>query len=165
MFETAHINNFPYSRTAFAEADLPDRVIEAPAFLSLICRVSPRIGFEGWMRIVACEEIGGVVSDDETACEIEIVMDRDFESGACRIPAAWQDEIFDTAADLLEEIFEIPRNMLDLANLSPFETQHLHEESLRFNIMADLCSEILAWNTSRLRALAARPEVELLRLP
>lgn len=117
------------------------------------------------MRIVACEEIKCAFADDETACEIELVMRRDFNGGACRIPHRFQEPLFDTAAHLVEDIFEIPRSLLDLTDTSPFETRHLHEESLRFNIMADLCSEILGWSTPRIRALATRDEVELLRLP
>lgn len=47
MFETAQTNEFPYARTAFAASDLPDRVIEAPAFLSLVYPVPARLGFGG----------------------------------------------------------------------------------------------------------------------
>lgn len=156
---------FPYPRTIKAYGELPDRVIEAPVFLSLIRPLPEILAQPGYMRIVAWEDYESLTREPRTGCEIETVLARDFECGAGRIPPAWQSVLFDAAAETIEDIFTIDREYLDLVPLSPFEIQHLHQESMRFDIPFDLCSEIDGWSWSGQRRLGLRREVELLRLP
>lgn len=155
----------PYTRTLCGSSDLPDRLIESQAFLSMRCRLPGDMGVYGWLRVVLFQEGGCAFSVDETACEIEVVPDLGFEAQARDIPVGWRSRLVEIAGKMIVRRMGFFEGLVDYSADTPFETHHLHDRTLRFSVDMDLCIAMLAWEEGRLQALARSAEVEMLRLP
>lgn len=155
----------PYTRTLCGSPDLPDRLIESQAFLSMRCRLPGDLGVSGWLRVALFQEGGCAFSLDETACEIEVVSDLDFEASARDIPPGWRPRLVEIASRMIVRRMGIFSGLVEDTGDTPFEIHHFHDRTLRFSVDMDLCIGMLAWGEGRLMELARAPEVEMLRLP
>lgn len=158
-------SDFPYKQTIQASPDIPDRLIETEAFLSFRRPVSFESGYEGWLRVVAFEEKDCPIAEPETACEIEIVSALEPEAAPEPIKSTQRSEIVEKAASLVQEHFGINRNLIEDTGETEFETFRFYEGTIRFNVIADIMTEIRGWSKKHQEEFASRPDVELMRLP